>query len=189
MNTRTWIGLGLLAAALASGWSVWRQRARPHATVAAGSVYDYSGHDVRVRAYAGDSGALAGTLQAPLVRRRRNDQSVEIQTPLFLLPDGHGRDWRLTAERGVVDAHGEQLQLSGDVRGDSPVAAAAVPTRLRTEALTVFPRRHQARSEARVSLSRPGILHTGTGLQLDLHSHDYSLLSQVKTRYEPLKAR
>ena len=40
-----------------------------------------------------------------------------------------------------------------------------------------------------VTMARPGLRQSGVGFEADLKSRQYSLLSQVKTRYEPNAAR
>jgi lipopolysaccharide export system protein LptC len=187
MNTRTWIGLGLLVAAVASGWSVLHQRARPVVATAEEDSYDYVAHDVRVTAFNADTGKISGVLQAPMLRRLRADQTLDLQTPLFLLPDNQGRDWHLAAQRGWVSAKGDEMRLTGEVSGDSPTTGDVPPTTLRTATLTVFPDKHLATTADPVTLTRPGIMQSGTGMQVNLQSRQYSLLSQVKTRYEPNK--
>lgn len=81
------------------------------------------------------------------------------------------------------------MRLRGNVAGDSPRDGKTPPTTFRTSRLDVFPERDLARTSARVTMTRPGLQQTGTGFRANLKTRQYSLLSQVKTRYEPNVAR
>ncbi len=188
MNWRTVLGLGLLFAALASGWSAWRHRPSnaPH-VVEQGST-DFVLKDFEITTL-DKEGKESMTLRAPSMERSRADQTSNITTPLFLLPDAAGNQWELRAETGWVSAKGEELRLRGNVSGDSPKDGKTPPTTFRTDALDVFPDRNLAHTAASVTLTRPGLQQTGVGFEADLKSQQYSLLSQVKTRYEPNAAR
>ena len=106
-----------------------------------------------------------------------------------VLPDAEGRHWQLRADTGWVSPKGEELRLRGNVAGDSPQDGSTPPTTFRTTALDVFPERSLARTAEPVTMARPGLRQSGVGFEADLKSRQYSLLSQVKTRYEPNAAR
>ncbi len=175
-NWRTTLGVVLFAAAVISGWSAWQQRARP-----AAAVVDES--------KAKQTGKEAMTLRAPEMHRNRADQTADITTPVFLLPDNANQPWTLRAKTGWVSPKGDELRLRGDVEGNSPTAGATPPTTFRTESLDVFPQQNLAKTAAPVTMRRPGIMQSGVGFEADLKSRQYKLLSQVKTRYEPNAAR
>ncbi len=134
-------------------------------------------------------GKEAATLRAPSMERNAADQTSTIVRPLFLLPDAEGRHWQLRADTGWVSPKGEELRLRGNVAGDSPQDGSTPPTTFRTTALDVFPERSLARTAEPVTMARPGLRQSGVGFEADLKSRQYSLLSQVKTRYEPNAAR
>ena len=99
MNWRMVIGIGLLLAALASGWSAWRQRGT-HAPSGASQVRtDYVLGDFEIVTLDKD-GKEAATLRAPSMERNAADQTSTIVRPLFLLPDAEGRHWQLRADTG-----------------------------------------------------------------------------------------
>ncbi|HYG05583.1 MAG TPA: LPS export ABC transporter periplasmic protein LptC [Stenotrophomonas sp.] len=189
MSRRLLIGTALLLAALLSGWFAWRNRSHPVEQVAAESSADYVLHDFELISLDKDSGKEAITLRAPEAHRNRADQTMDITTPLFLLPDQQGLPWTLRARTGWVSAKADELRLRGDVAGDSPAAPGVVPTTFRTTALDVFPQQHLARTAERVTMTRPGLSQTGVGFEANLQTRQYKLLSQVKTRYEPNTAR
>ncbi|HEY9256042.1 MAG TPA: LPS export ABC transporter periplasmic protein LptC [Stenotrophomonas sp.] len=189
MNWRLLAGLVLLAAALVSGWSAWHNRARPVEQVADESSADYVLHDFELITLDKESGKESVTLRAPEAHRNRADQTLDITTPLFLLPDQQGLPWTLRAQTGWVSPSGDELRLRGDVAGDSPAGPGIVPTTFRTTALDVFPQQHLARTAERVTMTRPGVSQTGVGFEANLQNRQYKLLSQVKTRYEPNAAK
>ena len=188
MNWRNVLGLGLLLAALASSWSAWRHRATTEPVGPDESRTDFTLGNFEIVAL-GKDGKESMTLRAPAMERSRADQTSTLTRPLFLLPDGAGQHWQLQADTGWVSAKGEELRLRGNVAGDSPSDGKTPPTTFRTDALDVFPDRDLARTAGQVTLTRPGLHQTGVGFEANMKSRQYSLLSQVKTRYEPNAAR
>lgn len=183
------MGVVLFAAAVISGWSAWQQRARPVAAAVDESKADYVLRDFELIALDKQTGKESMTLRAPEMHRNRADQTSDITTPVFLLPDNANQPWTLRAKTGWVSPKGDELRLRGSVEGDSPTTGNTPPTTFRTESLDVFPQQNLAKTAAPVSMSRPGIMQSGVGFEADLKSRQYKLLSQVKTRYEPNAAR
>jgi len=188
MNWRPLLGGGLLLAALLSGWSAWKHRATTTPATATESGTDFRLGNFEIVAL-GEDGTESVTLRAPTMVRNRADQISAITRPVFLLPDDAGQHWQLQADTGRISAKGEEMQLRGNVAGDSPQDGRTPPTTFRTTALDVFPKRSQAHTSDRVTLTRPGLEQTGVGFRANLKTRQYSLLSQVKTRYEPNVAR
>lgn len=188
MSWRTVIGLLLLVAALASGWSAWRNRANAVPTALEQGRSDYVLSDFEIISL-GKDGKESMTVRAPSMERSREDETSTIDKPLFLLPDEAGNHWELRADSGWVSAKGEELRLRGNVSGDSPKDGKTPPTTFRTAALDVLPKEDLARTDGAVTMTRPGLVQTGVGFQTNLKNKQYSLHSQVKTRYEPNAAR
>lgn len=187
MNLRP-ILLGLLlAAAIGSGWLAWNNRQQAQASSQVSSS-DYVLYDFQIVAL-DKQGQESVTLRAPHLARNGNDQTLDIQTPLFLLPDGAGAHWQLRAATGWVSAQGDEMQLRGGVEGDSPADGNIAPTTFRSDTLNVFPQRNFARTDDAVVMTRPGITQQGVGFELDMATRQARLLSQVRTRYEPSAAR
>lgn len=183
MNRRLWLALGLAVAVGATGWMAWHN----HAGLPAQddlSRTDYVLHDFEMVSL-GVDGRERITLRAPRLSRRTDDESLDIVDPTFLLPDSEGHHWELRARSGWVSDDGDRLVLHGGVEASSPADGPQPATRIATETLTVLPDRHLAQTVAPVRLSQPGLVMTGTGMELDTASRHLRLLSQVKTRYEP----
>lgn len=184
MNTRTILGGVLLAAALISGWSLLRNRdSGPMAAADEGSV-DYVLHDFTVTAL-DEKGKESTTLSAPKLERARADQTLTVALPVFQMPDEQGNHWTLKAQNGWVSATGDQLKLRGDVSGDSPTSGGTPPTTFRTDHLDVFPKDNTARTDALVTMTRPGMVQSGVGFEVDSKNNTYHFLSQSKGRYTP----
>jgi len=188
MNWRTAIGGVLLVAAVLTGWSALRNRDKGPADAGEDATQDYVLHDFQIVAL-DEQGKESTTLRAPLLERARADETMNITTPVFLLPDQDGNHWEMRGDKGWVSAKGDQLKLTGNVSGDSPKVANVPPTTFRTDSLDIFPKENRASTDARVTMTRPGLSQTGVGFEADMKTRQYKLLSQVKTRYEPNAAR
>ncbi|KRG79188.1 hypothetical protein ABB30_01960 [Stenotrophomonas ginsengisoli] len=177
----------LVLATLWLGWQAWdnRQQATTSETEAGN---DYVLHDFQIVALDAE-GKESVTLRAPLLTRNSSDQTLDITRPLFLLPDSAGKHWQLASATGWVSADGEQMILRGGVKGDSPQDAAITPTTFRSDTLTVYPQRSLAETADAVEMTQPGLTQRGIGMRMDATTNTLSLLSQVKTRYEPSAAR
>ncbi len=184
MNWRTIIGAVLLVVAVLSGWSLLRNRDKgPQAVVDDGSV-DYVLHDFQIVAL-DDEGHESTTLRAPRLERTRADQTLSIVTPVFEMPDKDGNHWTLRSDTGWVSAKGDELKLRGNVNGDSPTVGNTPPTTFRTTHLDVFPKEDKARTDALVTMTRPGMEQSGVGFEVDSRNNTYHFLSQSKGRYTP----
>ncbi|NUS37456.1 MAG: LPS export ABC transporter periplasmic protein LptC [Lysobacter sp.] len=183
MNWRTALTLLLLLGAIATGWSVWNHRARPASAGSGTARSDYVLHDFELVAL-DDQGQESFTLRAPLLQETPGARTMDLAQPFFLLPDDEGHYWQVRARTGWVSAARDQIRLAGDVRGSSPVEDARNVV-LRTEQLSVFPDRHHASSTAVVTVTQPGSILRGRGLEVALDTRRYELLSQVRSRYVP----
>lgn len=177
----------LLLATLWSGWQAWNNREKVTASEAEAG-HDYVLHDFQIVALDAQ-GKESVTLRAPRLARNSSDEALDITSPEFLLPDSAGKHWQLAAATGWVSADGEQMILRGGVKGDSPQDAAITPTTFRSDTLTVYPQRSLAETADAVEMTQPGLTQRGVGMRMDASTNTLSLLSQVKTRYEPSAAR
>ena len=185
MNWRAALGLTLLAAAIVSGWSAWRMRGSDAPTAGLAQRSDYVLRDFELVGL-GSDGTESMRLLAPRLQRGE-DQSMDITTPLFMIP-GSGGTWQVRAEHGWVSPDAELARLEGGVSGRSDPDAGP-PTTFDTASLELLPDQDLARTRGQVTLTQPGIIQTGTGLEANLKTRQYRLLSQVRTRYEPSASR
>lgn len=184
MSWRGWLTLALLAAALVTGWSVWRQRADVPVTVAGGGRSDYVLEDFELIAL-DKAGQESFTLRAPRLVRDPAEQTLDIATPVFTIPAGPNAstgDWDLRAQRGWVSAEGDEVRLRGDVQARS-VDADGRPLSMATQQLNVFPETRRATSPVETTLRQPGLILNGQRLDAELDAKRMHL-EDVKARYE-----
>ena len=182
MNWRLLATACLLLAAIASGWSVWRQF-HPEQDVVLNTRPDYVLHDYEIVSL-DKLGKESFTLRGPRLQRDPADKTMTLITPQFQVPDREQHYWDVRALHGFVPAGGEQLQLRGKVRAVSPPQAPP-PTLIETEWLALDLHRNRAATAAAVTVTRPGLTMRGMGLEADFDRQQVSLLSQVHARYAP----
>lgn len=187
MNWRLLSTLVLLAAAALTGWAWWSQRDKPAAAKGA-SRPDYVLTDFNV-VVLDKQGRESFTLKAPKLTRNPDDKTMDIATPLFLIParpGGNGGPWEVRSQRGWVNAEGDEVRLRGQVEADS-TNAEGKPINIATEQLNIFPDANRATSDVQVRMLQPGTILTGQSMEADLGSKNINL-KNVKVRYEA-KAR
>ncbi|MEO8367177.1 MAG: LPS export ABC transporter periplasmic protein LptC [Pseudoxanthomonas sp.] len=187
MSWRLGLGLVLLVAATLSGWSAWKQRDVAEADAPSTERSDYLMRDFEMISL-DEQGQESMTLRAPEMQRNPKDQTFQITTPLFLLPDTDGKHWEMRSRTAWVSAKGDEVRLLGEVSGRSP-QDAITPTTFTTGRLNVFPRKNLASTDDAVTITRPGSILTGVGFETNTQTQQYTFKSQVKTRYEPKSAR
>lgn len=178
----TWV---LLVAAILSGWMAWRQRSPESGPVKAQFRPDYVLSDLELIAL-DDQGREAFTLRAPRLTRDPTAKSMDIQTPLFVIPPRPGQagtPWQVRSATAWVAPKGDEIRLRGQVKADSQDAQGQ-PVNISTEELNVFPNTKRATSAVRVSMTRPGFILNGRGLDAQLDAKRIVLQSDVKARYE-----
>ncbi len=187
MNWRLAAGVVLLIAAVLSGWSAWRNRSHADGAAPGTDRSDYVMHDFEVVAL-DKQGKESVTLRAPEMHRNPADQSFDITTPLFLLPDREGHYWQMRSRTGWMSPDHSELRLLGEVTGTSPKEAQS-PTTFRTERLNIFPERDMASTDLAVTITQPGSILNGRGFETNLKTKAYEFKSQVKSVYAPNSAR
>lgn len=188
MSWRGVVSLVLLAIAAISGWSLWSKRNAPNDDlVAAGGRPDYVLHDFELVALDAQ-GRETFTLRAPRLARDPGTETMEIVTPLFLIPpregSSNGDAWQVRADTGWISAEGDELRLRGAVKAESD-GSTDVPVTITTEQLNVFPEADRVASPVAVTINRPGSILRGDGLEVNLASKQYTLKSEVRSRYAP----
>lgn len=183
MNWRVGLGAVLLVAALVSGWSAWKQRAAPVLEADGPMRSDYILHDFELTALSGE-GTEAFTLRAPLLEQHPQERTIQIETPLFLLPDGEGEYWEVRSRTALVTADHDEMRLHDDVRAEG-TNNAGQPVTMDTEQLNIYPDTRTADSAELVTIEQPGSTIQGRGMELDLASKRYEFHSEVKSRYVP----
>lgn len=183
-----WRAIGtaaLMIGAFLSGWMMWQQRDRGDAAGPVGKRPDYVLHDFQVTVL-GEDGREAFTLNAPRLERDPDVKTMEITTPVFHVPPKQGSQaaaWEIRSQSGWVSEKGEELRLRGGVQADS-TNADGKPIKVATDRLNVFPDAKRATSDAKVTVTQPGFILNGRGLEADLDAKRVILQNDVKARYE-----
>jgi LPS export ABC transporter protein LptC len=86
--------------------------------------------------------------------------------------------WRLTADEGTVELHGEYLDLAGSVRLSNESEEGVVPTVVKTQQLRLDPASFVASSEEAVAFVRGKARISAVGLRADLKDGRLDLQSQ-----------
>lgn len=183
MSWRGILTLLLLAGALLSGWSAWRQNDEMATVAGVDTRTDYLLRDFDLVALDGE-GKEAFALQAPQLQQTPGARTLELQTPFFQVPNKDGERWEIRSATGWVSENNEEVRLRGAVTADSPPGTAR-PTKMETEELNVFPKGNQATSDVVVNVLQRGSTMQGTGMRADLETGRIELLSQVKFRNDP----
>jgi lipopolysaccharide export system protein LptC len=184
MSWRAWLTLVLLFAAVATGWSLWRERGSASDGPAIAGRPDYVLHDFELIAL-DEQGRESFTLRAPRLARDPAARTMDLTTPVFVIPPRPGSDghaWTVRSRTGWVSADGDELRLRGQVRADS-VDAQGRPVDMRTEELNVFPDARRATSAVAVTLRQPGLILNGHHLEAQLDTKLVNL-KDIKARYE-----
>lgn len=182
MNWRLWLTLALAVVAAAIGWSTWHRDGDDTLPVAGGRA-DYVLEDFELVSLDRE-GREAFTLRAPRLQRDPAVRTLDIATPLFVIParEGTGTPWEVRARTGWVSAAGDEIRLRGDVQATSSDEAGR-PMRMDTQRLNVFPEAKRATSDVQVSLKQPGFILNGHHLEAKLDTKRV-FLKDIKARYE-----
>ena len=185
MNWRAIATLALLAGALISGWMMWQQRDRGGATGPIGKRPDYVVHDFQATVL-DKEGRESFTVNAPKLERDPDVRTMQIATPQFHIPPREGSQasaWQINSQSGWVSEKADEVRLQGGVHAQS-TNADGKPVKIVTEELNVFPDARRATSEAQVTLTQPGLILNGHGLEADLDAQRVTLQNNIKARYE-----
>ncbi|MFC3551028.1 LPS export ABC transporter periplasmic protein LptC [Lysobacter cavernae] len=185
MSWRGIVTVLLLIGAALSGWALWSQRVKDAPSGPIAKRPDYVLSDFEIVAL-DEQGQESFTLRAPRLERDPDVKTMDITTPLFVIPTAAGSQaspWEVRAQTGWVSAKGEELRLRGQVRADS-TNADGKPVKVASEQLNVFPDAKRATSAVAVTVTEPGFILNGRGLEADLAAKRVQIKSDVKVRYE-----
>jgi lipopolysaccharide export system protein LptC len=176
--------LGLLLAALASGWVVWLLREPAPAPQLVGPPRsDYFLTDFSMVALDAQ-GREAFAASGPRLARHPYAGTLEVEQPRFALPDPGGGQWLAEARTAWVSADAAELRLLQDVRVQAPAPDGGAGV-FRSERLDLFPRQRRLSTPLAVTVTGPGFILRGLGLEAELDTRRFHILDQATARYEP----
>ncbi len=181
MSRRNGLTLALLLGAMLTGWLVLHHRAAKVAGAGITGRSDFVLRDFELISL-DKTGKESFTLRAPMLQQTPGARTMELATPLFLLPDTQGHYWQVRSATGWVSENRDELRLRGHVVTLNPPED---PRRIamNTEQLNVYPNTRKATSTAVVTVTEPGLTMRGRGLDADLVAKRFTLLSQATARY------
>ena len=185
MNWRGVLCVVLLLGALVTGWSILHRHVREAAHGSMDGRSDYVLRDFELISL-DDKGQESFTLRAPLLQETPGAKTMDLTTPVFLLPDTHGNYWQVHSRTGWVSEKRDEIRLLGAVRTTSPPEDVRKVV-MNTEQLNIYPKTHRATSGSVVTVSEPGLTMRGRGMEADLAAKRFTLLSQATARYVPTR--
>lgn len=182
---RTLVAAAVLAMLAAlSQWLAWLERTPETADTFVGpSRSDYTLRDYQLTSY-DEAGKRRFIVESPRLVKHPELDTFDIDTPAFRFWDGHDSAWTAHAQRGWVRADAKALRLDGAVELDRPAADGVTPLTLRTEQLEALLDENRLRSPLAVTVTQPGSILRGTGLDADLDAERYVLEHQVTATYD-----
>jgi lipopolysaccharide export system protein LptC len=125
-------------------------------------------------------------LVSPRIQSPRGTELYEVESPRFeVLSPSAGR-WHGQAQRGALDTAASRLQLESSVMLDG-VRAEQAPVKIRGERLDFDLETRIVTSELPVEVTQNRNRLRGVGLEANLRTDQYRLLSQVEGRYVPVQ--
>jgi lipopolysaccharide export system protein LptC len=182
---RTLALAGVLALfAAITGWLVWLQDDGSAAPSFVGPPRsDYVLSDFTMTALDAE-GKLAFTVEAPRLAKHPWLGTFAIDEPRFHIIDGNGDAWNASSRSAWVRADAKELRLVEAVAADRVPSASSKPVALRTERLTALLDSNRMTSDTAVTITQPGSILRGVGLDADLKQNQFTLLADVHARFE-----
>jgi lipopolysaccharide export system protein LptC len=190
VKIRGLLPLVLLVAAAVTGWSVWQHRPDDRGKGADTGRSNYVLTDFEAIVL-DKQGHESFTVQAPRLVRDPGDETMTLETPVFYIPVAPApgqaptreAGWEVRSKSAWVSGSGEEVQLRGGV--DMTSASNARQMKMTTEQLNVFPAKNRAVSPTTVTVTQPGSILRGQGMEALLDSKRVLFHSKVKLRYVP----
>jgi len=184
MRTRTLLGIGVfLILALLSRWILVAQRPPPPEVGAIiNTQLDYDLLELQVRWY-DETGLARGLLQAPRISQDAASGIGEVNNPRIQWQTSERARYELLAESATIEADRSHLNLFGGVTVNEIIGGVDGLT-VQADDLLFDVLENSLYSKGLVRLTQPGFSYQGTGMEADLDSRRYRLLSRVKGHYE-----
>lgn len=124
-------------------------------------------------------------LVADKMQHYKTDGSTHLEKPKMILYNPNAEPWVIQAEKGIMAADGDHLQLNGHTVINREASANASALKVTTSDLRVTLSKNYAETKAWAELISPPNKTSGTGMEVTFVSPIHlKLLSKVKGRYE-----
>lgn len=136
-----------------------------------------------------ESGKTSHTLTAVKMVHYPDDDSTLLTQPRFVSYSAAQAPVTITANQGVVSSKGDHVYFQDNVRVARAPYGDQSELIMRTSFLHVIPDAHLAKTDRHVTILDDAAVVTAVGLELNTQSHELKLLSNVRSTYDPSKAR
>jgi lipopolysaccharide export system protein LptC len=134
----------------------------------------------------GEDGSPLRRLSAAYMAHFTDTETKELTHPHLVVYQEEAEPWHVASERGWVSADNDVLMLLGKVNIWRNRPDGKPEIHIETEDLKVLPREEFAETELPVSISTPESFTRGTGMRAYLGESRVQLLSDVRTKIEPI---
>lgn len=139
----------------------------------------------------GPDGKVRQTLSATHLEHFPDDNTIHLQRPTFVATDPEKPPMRISAQRGMVTASGNDAYFYGDVHAvrdapSDPQQGGGAIT-LVTEYLHVVPDKDLAETDRPVTITEPRAIIHAVGMQLNSKTRVMKLSSQVRGQFTSQK--
>lgn len=126
-------------------------------------------------------GAKAFLVESTEARHFRQSNRLELDQPKLVSysPQNSDNPWHMNAEKGTIFKGGERATFNGSVYAWQNLKNNK-KNELRTEKLILFPDKHIAETDVKVTITTPRGETVGVGMWADLNNELFRLLSKVK---------
>ena len=135
----------------------------------------------------GEDGSPLRRLSAAYMAHFADTETKELIHPHLVVYQEEAEPWHVSSERGWVSADNDVLMLLGKVNIWRNRPDGKPEVHIETEDLKVLPREEFAETELPVSISTPESFTRGTGMRAYLGESRVQLLTDVRTKIEPIK--
>lgn len=136
-----------------------------------------------------ETGDLKHNLSAAYWAYRPETSSSTLTTPHLTVYRPDNTIWNINAKRGKVTQPNigriEQVELLEQVVLERPETKTDMPIKIETEVIRYQPKQQFADTDQFITLSKPDLKITGTGMRAFLDKSFVELLHNVKTYYVP----
>lgn len=127
------------------------------------------------------------SLSAARMLHYPDDGSTDITAPHLVQRHGDDAPIVIQADRGLISKNGDEASFFGNVVVVREAGRGRRELRVETEYLQVVPDLDIARTDKAVTITEGGSRLTGVGMELNNKTRQFSLLSQVRGRFDASK--
>ena len=130
------------------------------------------------------NGQLAYQFYTPEITHYPNNVT-EFSSPHIISYHQSLKPWTLDAERGKAQEGVDQVFLEGNVKLYKQADNKTRELIIKTNSITIYPRKEYLETKDTVTLTEPGIHITSRGVRAYLKENRVDLLSEAKGQYDP----